>query len=143
MSYGPSPTEAAQTYRQRQIETADPIGLIVCVLEVACENLAKARAAIKAGEPAVKGRCIARVSKALGLLQSSLDMSQGEISKNLDRLYIYMQQRVSFGHLHNDDEALKEVAEHLSEMTAAWRTAAEQQPGVPAPAAQTAVAAAR
>lgn len=143
MSYGPSPTEAAQTYRRRQIETADPIRLIVCVLEVASESLARARAAIAANDPAAKGHAIARVSKAIALLQSSLDMSRGEIAQNLDRLYIYMQQRVSYGHLHNDDEALKEIAEHVSEMTAAWRAAAEQTPAVASEVEQPAQVATR
>ena len=142
MSYSPSPNEAAQTYRRRHIETADPIGLVVCVLELACENMAKARAAMTAGDPATKGRCIDRVSRSISLLQSSLDMSQGEIAQNLDRLYIYMQQRIAFGHLHNDDSVLKEIAEHLSGMAVAWREAAGRKIEVSA-AAPTAQMAAR
>lgn len=141
MSYNPN--EAAQTYRRRNIETADPIGLIVCVLEVAGESLAKARAAIAAGNPAAKAQFIDRASRSISLLQSCLDMSQGEISQNLDRLYIYMQQRISFGHLHNDDDALKEVAGHVSEMTAAWRQSATRKPQVPAQSTQPVEAAAR
>ena len=143
MSYGPSPTEAAQTYQRRRIETADPIGLIVSVLELACENLAKARKAMRAGDAAAKGRAIARVSRALALLQSSLDMDQGDIATNLDRLYIYMQQRIVFVHLHNNDDALKEIAGHLAELTAAWRTAAEQNLAQPVQAAQPAQVATR
>lgn len=141
MSHRTAANEAAQIYRRREIETADPIGLVVCTLDLACENLVKARAAMAAEQPAIKGRHIDRVSRAVALLQSSLDIEQGEVAQNLDRLYIYIQQRIAYGHRHNDDSALGEIAGHLSEMAAAWREAARrlQSPAEPRAELQQAV----
>jgi len=140
MSSNHAASEAARAYRQRDIETADPLGLVVRVLELASQHLARARTALAAGNAAAKGGHIDRVCRAIALLQGSLDMEQAPVADNLDRLYHYMQLRLTAGHLHNDDTALAEVGGHLAELASAWRQAAEQ-PSTPATAPPAAVAA--
>ena len=128
VTYGSTASHAAQTYQTRDIETADPLGLVVRVFEEASRNLAQARAALSTKNLAVKGDKIDRVCLCLGLLQNALDMKQGEgVAHNLDRLYTYLQRRLTEGHLQNDDEALGEVAAHLTELSSAWREAARRQ----------------
>ena len=56
-------------------------------------------------------------------------MERGEdVARNLDKLYAYLQRRLTDGHIRNDDEALGEVAEHLSALGSAWREAANRGP---------------
>jgi flagellar protein FliS len=128
VTYGSTASHAAQTYQTQDIETADPVGLVVRVFEEASRNLAQARAALKAEKTAAKGERIHRVCLCLGVLQSALDMKRGdEVARNLDRLYTYLQRRLTEGHLQNDDGALEEVANHLTELGAAWRQAARHR----------------
>lgn len=99
--------------------------LVVRVFDEALRNLALARAALANNQAALKGDHIHRVCRCLDVLQSALNMDQGgEVAGNLDRLYSYLQSRLTQGHLHNDDEAFGEVASHLAELGSAWREAA-------------------
>jgi flagellar protein FliS len=121
-------TRAALTYQKHDIETADPIQLVVRVFELASRHLRLARKALAAGDPAAKGKRIHEASRCLSALQSCLDMERGdEVARNLDLLYGYWQRRLTEGHLHNDDAVLAEVAEHVAEVGAAWREILERQ----------------
>jgi flagellar protein FliS len=117
--------QAAMAYQRRDIETADPLSLIVRVLDLAAQHLARARAALAANDLSAKGELIHKTCRCLDTLQASLDMDQGaEVAQNLDRLYGYMQRRLSEGHLQNDDSILGEVANHVGELASAWREVA-------------------
>ena len=143
MNRGTATGNAVTTYLEQEIRNDSPVGLIVRVYEIAIVDLGRARAALTAGNWAVKGRSISRVSRAISLLQCSLKMEEGgEIAKNLDRLYGYLLRRLSDGHINNDDAILEEVGQHLSDLAGAWREA--QAPGgeaAPAKAAEGALAA--
>jgi flagellar protein FliS len=77
---------------------------------------------------AAKGIAVQRVLRCLALLQASLDTERGgEVAGNLDRLYAYLQRRLSEGHRRNDDAAFAEIAAHLGELGAAWREAAARR----------------
>ena len=118
---------AAKVYRSQDVETSDPLSLVVRVFDEASRNLAQARAAMSANEIAVKGDRIHQVCRCIGTLQNALNVERGEeVARNLDRLYTYLQRRLTEGHLANDDDALGEVARHLSELGSAWREAARR-----------------
>ena len=120
--------QAARTYEKHDIETSDPVGLVVRIFELASRNLSQARAALRDGNMQRKGAYIDKVSRCLGELQASLDREKGaEVARNLDRLYNYWQRRLTEGHLRNDDQILGEIAEHLSGVTAAWREIVPRQ----------------
>lgn len=120
-------SQAAQAYRTQDIESADPLGLVVRVFDEAVVNLAQARAAMGANRASVKGDRIHRVCRCLDVLQSALDLERGkDVARNLDRLYAYLQRRLTEGHLRNDDAALGEVACHLHELASVWREAARR-----------------
>jgi flagellar protein FliS len=127
-------SQAALAYQKRDIETADPISLVVRVIELASHYTAKARTAIAEGDMSSKAKQVHQVSRCLDALQSSLDMDRGaEVAGNLDRLYGYMQRRLTEGHLSNDDSVLEEIAGHLSELGSAWREVAQRPTGTGTP----------
>lgn len=135
--------EAARTYQARDIEVADPLRLVVWVLDLASLHLSRARAALAAGDAAGKGQQISRVSRCIHLLQSNLDMEQGQdVAQNLDRIYTYLQTRLMEGHLRNDDATLGEIAGHLTELGSAWREISARQGHSAAPTPQPQAAAA-
>ena len=103
--------------------------LVAKVLEIAARDAVGARAALSAGDVRAKAMRIDRVSRCIGLLRGALNMEAGqEVALNLDRLYDYLQRRLTEAHLHNDDAALEEVARHLAELHAAWRQVADTRP---------------
>ncbi len=125
---GNSATKAAATYRQQDIQSADPVQLIVHILELGSLHAVHARAAMVSGDLSAKGRSVHQLSRCIALLQDNLDMDRGgEPARNMDRLYAYLLRRLSEGHLRNDQGALSEIAGHLSELGSAWREAAKRR----------------
>jgi flagellar protein FliS len=121
---------AASSYLEEDIRTADPLRLVVHTLQLAVKHAAGARAALASGDLARKGQAVGRVCGCIGVLQAALDIERGgRVAADLDRLYTYLQHRLSEGHRQNDLAALEEVSRHIEEMAGAWREAAARQAG--------------
>jgi flagellar protein FliS len=119
---------AASRYQQQDIQTADPLTLVVRVYELGCLHAARTRAALAESDPAAKGRAVHQLSRCLSHLQGSLDMERGgDVARNLDRLYTYLHAKLNEGHLNDDDGAFEEVARHLNELRSAWVEALQRQ----------------
>jgi flagellar protein FliS len=82
--------------------------------------MAAAKGAIMHKEVAIKGENISKAIGILGGLRASLDLSQGEIAKNLDRLYDYMERRLVEANLKNDETIIDEVSDLLRDVKSAW-----------------------
>jgi flagellar secretion chaperone FliS len=128
MSSSAQRASAASAYLEQDVRTADPLQLLVRIFDVAVAQVGQARAALATGDPSAKARAVDRVSRCIGVLHGSLDMERGaEVSKNLDRLYGYLQHRLTMAHLRNDDRLFEEIASHLQELGSAWREAASSR----------------
>ncbi|HEX6999690.1 MAG TPA: flagellar export chaperone FliS [Gammaproteobacteria bacterium] len=105
-----------------RVAEAAPHELIQMMLDGALARVAAAKGAMLAGETARKGELIGRVIAIVqdGLL-ASLDRRGGELAVNLAALYEYMGRRLVHANLHNDPDALDEVASLLRELQSAWR----------------------
>ena len=56
-----------------------------------------------------------RASRAIELLQSTLNMEEGgEIARNLDRLYTYFQFTLTEAHMNNDVPRFFQLSRHLN-----------------------------
>jgi len=131
-------SSAATAYVEQEIRSADPVALIANVFDVAVAQAAKARAALAAQDWSGKGNAVDRLTRCIGTLQSSLDMERGgDVARNLDRIYSYLLSRLLHAHARNDDDAFAEIARHLGDLAAAWRSVS-----APATATATATAAA-
>ena len=104
-----------------RVAGADPYQLIQMLLAGALESLSYAKGAIQRKDLEKKGQCISRASAIIESLRSSLDMEVGgEISSNLNDLYLYMLDRLSDAAVNNDPEILDEVSDLIKQIKSAW-----------------------
>lgn len=128
MSYQNNSGNAASRYTEQEIRSADPMALVVHIYEIATQSVNRARAALGTRDWATKGKAVNQAARSIALLQATLDRDRGgEIAENLDRLYTYFQIGLSEAHIRNDDTKFGEIADHLSELLAAWRKSAENR----------------
>lgn len=132
LGYASSP--AARAYANVGLETGvasgSPHRLITMLFEGALLQVARARAAIGAGNVEMKGTAI---SKAIQIieegLKASLDRRGGELGENLAALYDYMGRRLLLASLKSDVGVLDEVTRLLSELKDAWESIAPANQG--------------
>lgn len=103
-----------------EVEEASPHRLIQLLFEGCLQRIAVAKGAIQHKEIVLKGESISKAIGILGGLRGSLDLSQGEIATNLDRLYDYMERRLVEANLKNETAILDEVSGLLKEVKSAW-----------------------
>ena len=103
-----------------EVEQASPHRLIQMLLDGAIERVNVIKGAITQNNLAMKSDYVKKLSAIIGGLQSSLDMSQGEISENLRDLYIYMQQELLLAHSENSIERLDNILEILKTIKSGW-----------------------
>jgi flagellar protein FliS len=91
------------------------------LFEGALEKIAVARGHLVRGEIPQKGRHISWAITIIEGLRASLDMEQGgEIARNLNDLYLYMDRRLVEANLASDAALLDEVSSLLREIKEAW-----------------------
>ena len=137
--YGSS-RQYAEQYRKMSVSTsitdADPHKLVAMLLAGALERVRRALASLERGDQARKGKAIGEACAIVGHLNGSLDHEAGgEIASNLSALYDYVMHRLTEANLHNDESALVESLELLSEIDAAWNAIPVQQRDLAAVAA--------
>jgi flagellar protein FliS len=114
---------AVNSYRNgatAEIEEASPHRLIQLLFEGCMQRIAIAKGAIQHKDITLKGESISKSIGILGGLRASLDLSQGEIAVNLDRLYEYMERRLIEANLKNEVAILDEVSGLLKDVKSAW-----------------------
>ncbi len=111
----------AQVGNQSTAAFANPHRLIQMLMEGALEKISKAKGFLKNGDIAKKGEHISWAISIIEGLRVSLDHSQGgEISQNLESLYVYMNSRLTQANLNNSLEMLDEVSELLLDIKSGW-----------------------
>jgi len=95
--------------------------LVAMLYAGAMARLATARGAMSRGELATKLKAIAGALAIIEHLRATLDRSRGgEIARNLDELYGYMQRRLLHANVANDVAALNEVLDLLRCVSDGW-----------------------
>jgi flagellar protein FliS len=116
----------AHSYANVGLETgviaASPHQLIVLLYEGAELAVRMAIRHIQAGNLTEKSAAITKASAIiLEGLRAALDLKQGgEIARQLDALYDYMNKRLMLAHLNNQTAPLEEVLGLLRELHGAW-----------------------
>jgi len=114
-------------YQKVQIETNDPIKLVVMLYEGAINFLEQAKRRLDENQIAEKGILINKVVAIVSELQSSLNLKEGrEVAGSLDRLYTYMINRLVEANANNDTAILNEIINHLRTLKSAWSNLAEK-----------------
>lgn len=127
------------------VSSADPHQLIHMLFEGALAAICQARSHLQAKRVADKG---AAIGKAIRIIDEGLKISLdrkagGELATRLLELYDYLVMRLLQANLRNDEAALIEVAQRLSELRDAWasiRPAVAAGPATQSPASATAPA---
>lgn len=138
----------ARVAAESSVGSADPHQLIHMLYDGALAAVHQARAHLQARRVPDKGTAI---SKAVRIIDEGLKISLdrnagGELATRLLELYDYLVMRLLQANLRNDEAALVEVAQRLSELRDAWaqirpQVAPGAAPSAPVAAATSATAA--
>lgn len=112
----------ASNYQKVEVETTDPLKLVVVLYEGAINFLEQAKKRLEQNQIADKGILINKVVAILSELQGSLNLENGgEFAARLDGLYTYLINRLLEANVNNDVAPLNEVSAHLRSLKDAWR----------------------
>jgi flagellar protein FliS len=115
-------------YLEQKILSADPVELIQLLYEGAVDSIVNARTHLASGDIAQRAAAISKCMNILAELHASLDRQNGgEISRNLARLYEYMQVRLLDANVQQADGPLAEVLQLLENLAEAWRAVKNQE----------------
>jgi flagellar secretion chaperone FliS len=109
-------------YLESKTLSADPVELVQMLYRAAQDRVCDARACLEKGD--IKGRSAA-ISKAMEILaELSVSLNHDaakEISRNLARLYAYMQNRLLEANMKQADEPLAETQKLLTTLLDGWQ----------------------
>jgi flagellar secretion chaperone FliS len=112
---------AAQTYYQTQIQSQSPIELIVMLYDGALRFMRAAIEAIEKRDLAGKRDAMSRAMAIVSELQSSLNLAAGgDIAKNLDELYSYVNGRLIEANINNSPDPLQESIKLMNTLREGW-----------------------
>jgi flagellar protein FliS len=137
-----NPRNAAHTYANVGLETgvaaASPHRLIVMLYEGAELSVRMAIKHLNEGDLAKKSAAITKASSIIiDGLRAALDLRQGgDIARQLDTLYDYMNKRLMLAHINNQTAPLEEVLGLLRELHEAWQQIGPADRGAPQPSLQ-------
>ncbi len=108
-------------YTEMEIRTASPEMLVVKMYEGAIRFTRRARESHNAGRVAERGAAISRALAIVSELQNCLNFDQGgEISRNLESLYLFVTDRLLEANMRGRAEALEEALGVLGTLSEAW-----------------------
>jgi flagellar protein FliS len=109
-------------YRQTAIGTQSKGRLIVMLYEGAIKFMKLALQELEAGNYAAKGQYLNRAQDIINELNAVLDMeSGGEIARNLRRLYVFMNRRLSEANAKRDPQMIRDVLTLMEELNLSWK----------------------
>jgi len=112
---------AHDIYMEERVLAADPLELVHLLYQGCVSAVRDARQHLAEGAILARARAISKAGDILSELTSSLDYERGgDISRQLDELYGYMQRRLVDANCHQSDEPLAEVETLLATLQEAW-----------------------
>ena len=131
--------QAYNAYKNTNIRTASQGHLVVLLYEGAVRQLSSAADmfdsanVIKAHDIEKFNDCLQKTQAIITELQVSLDMDRGgEIAKNLMSLYIYFNNELMSANINRDKKKVDFVLSMMTELSDAWRQAANSTANAPA-----------
>lgn len=114
-------------YRQTQVTTASKEQVLLMLYEAAIKHVKKAAECTEKKDLAAKGIAIGKAHDIINELSSSLDHNVGgDISKNLEGLYLFMTRELIDGNIHNDTSKFNNVRKLLETLYEGWKGAVAQ-----------------
>lgn len=107
-------------YNNSKILTASPAELTLMLYEGAIKFCNIAIMAVEKKDVQKAHTNIVKVENIVNYLQSTLDMKY-PVSQDFDRIYVYLQQRLTQANMKKDPEILNEICEHLRSLRDTWK----------------------
>ena len=114
-------------YKQTEVNTSDSVRVVSLLFDGAVNFLRMSREKLKQGDIAGKGLFIGKTTSIVGELSSSLNMEAGEVARNLERLYDYVQDRLLQANMKNDLKAYEDAERVLETLRGAWKEMAQNR----------------
>jgi len=115
-------------YQHNQINSANPMQLVILLYEGTLGQISSAIRAIQNGDIEARTGHINRACSMIAELEGSLDVQRGgEIASSLHRLYAYITKRLCEANWQNSIAVLEETQRLLSPLWSAWQQVAADQ----------------
>lgn len=112
---------ARNAYTQATVTTNTPLDLIIMLYSGAIEYLERAANAIENKDLQAKIKCIDKAIAIISELSNSLNSeSGGEITANLENLYLYMSKELVLANIKNDSDKISHIASLLKTIQEGW-----------------------
>lgn len=110
-----------QQYRKTQVSTMDQGRLVLMVYEAAMSSIKMAKNRLQQRDLNGKGSYISRAIGLVAELRASLDWERGgEITPNLDRLYLFVSDQLNEANVQNDEKPLDAALRVLTTLYEGW-----------------------
>ena len=115
------PSRGAEAYRRTEAQSRSPVELVLMLYDGALRFVGEARAAVARNDIAARGEAISRALAIVSELQNTLSVDTGgDIARELDRLYSYINLRLLDVTAKRDATALEEVQKLLTTLRDGW-----------------------
>jgi flagellar secretion chaperone FliS len=115
-----SPLASPGAYRQSAVLTASPEVLVVMLYDGARRFLHQAAVAMADNKIPAAHVKLRRAEDIILHLRNTLDMEQGEIAVNLERIYLFCGRHLRQARLDRDPAKIEQVSKLLGDLREAW-----------------------
>jgi flagellar protein FliS len=116
-----NPTLAPQAYKESAILTATPERLVVMLYDGMRRFLIQAAVAMREGNIEQTNNRLQRAEAIIDELNSTLDMSAGQVAERLRALYNFSKRHLMQARIQRSPEMIEEVNQLLDTVGDAWR----------------------
>jgi len=118
-----SATSSTNAYTKVDVETASQGKLVVMLFNGAIKRAEEAKRHLEKGKNEGVHNNLIRAQEIVSELRASLDMKQGEVALNLDRLYEYFQHLLVTANIKKSDKPIDECINLMAGMRDTWQEA--------------------
>lgn len=123
---------ATAAYQEVNVTARSPLELVVLLYDGALTAIEQARDALAQRDLVAKRKAMTKAFAIVGHLQSTLNMEEGrEVAEQLDRLYVFVTDRLVEFNTQGRREALDEAARVMTTLRDAWAAIAQAGAGAP------------
>jgi len=109
------------TYKRVDVETASQGKLIVMLFNGAIQRAEEAKRQLEKGRLQNVHNNLIRAQDIIAELRGALNMSAGEIARNLDRIYEYFQHLLIMANIRKDTTPIDECVRMMSTIRDTWQ----------------------
>ncbi len=113
-------------YRSAQVTSTSPAGQVILLYEGAIRYGMRHLASLERHDLESAHNASIRCQEIVGALRESLDLSAGQVARNLDSLYDYVLRRLAAGNIAKEPRPTEEALDVLRNLLEAWQEIGRQ-----------------